>query len=35
MIDDGTELCCPECDRRHSHDDEPKFRMGCGARVVE
>lgn len=35
MIDNGAELRCSECDCRHSHDDEPKFCMGCGARVVE
>lgn len=35
MIDNGAELCCSECDCRHSYDDEPKFCMGCGARVVE
>lgn len=35
MIDNGTELCCSECDCRHSYDDEPEFCMGCGARVVE
>ena len=35
MIDNGVELCCSECDYRHSYDDEPKFCMGCGARVVE
>lgn len=35
MIDNGAELCCSECDYRHSYDDEPKFCMGCGARVVE
>lgn len=35
MIDNGVELCCSECDCRHSYDDEPKFCMGCGARVVE
>lgn len=35
MIDNGAEPCCPECDCRHSYDDEPKFCMGCGARVVE
>ena len=34
MIDNGVELCCSECDRRHSYDDEPRFCMGCGARVV-
>lgn len=34
MIDNGVELCCSECDCRHSYDDEPKFCMGCGARVV-
>lgn len=35
MIDNGVEPCCSECDCRHSYDDEPKFCMGCGARVVE
>lgn len=35
MIDNGAEFCCSECDCRHSYDDEPKFCMGCGARVVE
>lgn len=35
MVDNGAELCCSECDCRHSYDDEPKFCMGCGARVVE
>lgn len=35
MIDNGVELCCSECDCRHAYDDEPKFCMGCGARVVE
>lgn len=35
MVDNGVELCCSECDRRHSYDDEPEFCMGCGARVVE
>ena len=34
MVDNGVELCCSECDRRHSYDDEPEFCMGCGARVV-
>lgn len=34
MVDNGAELCCSECDRRHAYDDEPKFCMGCGARVV-
>lgn len=34
MVDNGAELCCSECDCRHSYDDEPKFCMGCGARVV-
>lgn len=34
MVDNGVELCCSECDCRHSYDDEPKFCMGCGARVV-
>lgn len=35
MIDNGAEPCRPECDCRHPYDDEPEFRMGCGARVVE
>ena len=35
MVDNGAEPCCPECDCRHPYDDEPKFCMGCGARVVE
>ncbi len=36
LVDNGVELCCSECDCRHSYDDdEPKFCMGCGARVVE
>lgn len=35
MIDNGAEPCCPECDCRHPYDDEPKFCMRCGARVVE
>lgn len=35
MIDDGVELCRPECDCRHPYDDEPKFCMGRGARAVE
>lgn len=35
MIDNGCELCCSECDWRHSYDDEPAFCMGCGAKVVE
>lgn len=34
MIDDGAELRCSECDCGHPHDGEPKFCMGCGARVV-
>lgn len=34
MVDNGVELCCSECDRRHDYDDEPQFCMGCGARVV-
>jgi hypothetical protein len=34
MIDNGAELCCSECDCRHSYDDEPRFCMGCGARVA-
>lgn len=33
MVDNGVELCCSECDRRHSYDDEPQFCMGCGAKV--
>lgn len=35
MIDNGAGLCRPGCDCRHPYDDEPKFCMGCGARVVE
>lgn len=35
MVDNGAEPCCPECGCRHPYDDEPKFCMGCGARVVE
>lgn len=35
MIDNGCELCCSECDRRHQYDDEPNYCMGCGARVVD
>lgn len=35
MIDNGVELCCSECDCRHAYDDEPKFCMGCGTRVVK
>lgn len=35
MLDNGVELCCSECDRRHDYDDEPQFCMGCGAKVVE
>lgn len=35
MVDNGVELCCSECDRRHGYDDEPQFCMGCGAKVVE
>lgn len=35
MIDNGCELCCSECDRRHQYDDEPDYCMGCGAKVVE
>lgn len=34
MIDNGVELCCSVCDRRHGYDDEPDFCMGCGAKVV-
>ena len=34
MVDNGVELCCSECDCRHAYDDEPKFCMGCGAKVV-
>ena len=34
MVDNGVELCCSECDRRHGYDDEPQFCMGCGAKVV-
>lgn len=35
MIDDGAGLRCSECGRRHPYDGDPKFCMGCGARVVE
>lgn len=35
MVDNGVELCCSECDCRHSYDDEPQFCMGCGAKVVD
>lgn len=35
MIDNGAEFCCSKCDRRHDYDDEPRFCMGCGAKVVE
>lgn len=35
MVDNGCELCCSECDRRHEYDDEPEYCMGCGAKVVE
>lgn len=35
MIDNGTEFCCSECDRRHDYDDEPRFCMGCGAKVIQ
>ena len=35
MEDNGIELCCSECDRRHEYDDEPDYCMGCGARVVD
>lgn len=34
MIDNGVELCCSECDGRHSYDDEPDYCMQCGAKVV-
>ena len=34
MIDNGVELCCSECDRRHGYDDDPEYCMGCGAKVV-
>lgn len=34
MIDNGVELCCSECDGRHSYDDEPDYCMRCGAKVV-
>lgn len=34
MIDNGVELCCSVCDRRHGYDDEPDFCMGCGAKVT-
>lgn len=35
MVDNGVELCCSECDGRHSYDDEPDYCMHCGARVEE
>lgn len=35
MIDNGAEFCCSECDCRHSYDDEPRFCMGCGAKVIQ
>ena len=35
MVDNGVELCCSKCDRRHDYDDEPQFCMGCGAKVTE
>lgn len=35
MIDNGCELCCSECDWRHSYDDDPNYCMGCGAKVVD
>lgn len=35
MIDNGVELCCSECDGRHSYDDEPDYCMRCGAKVVD
>lgn len=35
MIDNGCELCCSECDRRHQYDDDPNYCMGCGAKVVD
>lgn len=34
MVDNGVELCCSECDGRHSYDDEPDYCMRCGAKVV-
>lgn len=34
MVDNGVELCCSECDGRHSYDDEPDYCMQCGAKVV-
>ena len=34
MVDNGCELCCSECDARHEYDDDPKFCMCCGAKVV-
>lgn len=35
MVDNGVELCCSECDGRHSYDDEPNYCMQCGAKVVD
>lgn len=35
MVDNGVELCCSECDGRHSYDDEPDYCNRCGARVME
>lgn len=35
MTGNGAGPCRPECDCRHPYDDEPKFRMGRGARAVE
>ena len=34
MIDNGVELCCSTCDRRHAYDDEPDYCTGCGAKVA-
>lgn len=35
MVDNGVELCCSECDWRHDYEDEPRFCMGCGAKVTD
>ena len=35
MVDNGVELCCSECDGRHSYDDEPDYCNRCGAKVVD
>lgn len=34
MIDNGCELCCSQCDKRHSYDDDPNYCHNCGAKVV-